>query len=256
MDVFLGVFIFIVSYMTLWFLVSLLLKRNDIADLAWGLGFIFVCGYLYFLGYKNSSFDLITLLTLLWGTRLAIHIFLRLKNKGEDFRYKKWRKEWGKWVYLRSYLQVFILQGFLMYLISFSAIISALDPTGKLTLLSIVGVIIWGIGFYFETIGDFQLQKFLSDPNNKGGIMTEGLWKYTRHPNYFGEVVQWWGIFTIAMPLQYGTLALISPLTISFLILKVSGIPLLEKKYENNPKFTRYKKETNAFFPWFPKKSI
>ncbi|MFC1622120.1 DUF1295 domain-containing protein [Patescibacteria group bacterium] len=253
MSVFLSVAVFTLLYMTLWFLISLLLKRNDIADIAWGLGFIFICGYLNFLGYRSNHFYLVAILTTLWGIRLAAHIFLRMRSKKEDFRYKKWREEWGKSVLLRSYFQVFILQGTFMYLISFSAIISALNTSSNLTPLSFLGVIIWCIGFYFEAVGDLQLKRFISKSSNKGRIMTEGLWRYTRHPNYFGEVVQWWGIFFTVVCLPLGIVALVSPLTISFLILKVSGIPMLEKKYGGKQEFNKYKENTNAFFPWFPR---
>lgn len=240
-------------YMTIWYFIALVLKRNDIADIAWGLGFIVVCTVLYILGNGGSVFLVIFLLTFIWGLRLIIHIFFRNKGKAEDFRYKKWREDWGKWFYIRTYLQVFILQGFFMFLISLSAIVAASRLNTSFSLISYMGVLIWVIGFIFESVGDFQLTKFISLPENKGKIMTQGLWRYTRHPNYFGEVTQWWGIFFIVVTSPWGIVAIISPLTITFLLLKVSGIPLLEKKYENNKEFQEYKKVTNAFIPWFPK---
>ena len=242
-------------YMTIWFLIALYLKRNDIADVAWGLGFIVVCAVIFARGYPNFNFILILILTVLWGLRLAAHIYIRNKGKKEDYRYKAWRDEWGKWFYIRTYLQVFLLQGLFMLLISLSAIVAgSYTNETSISFINIAGLILWLIGFIFETFGDLQLSRFISDPNNKGKIMKTGLWKYTRHPNYFGEVTQWWGIFLLAVNLPYGILAVISPLTITFLILRVSGIPMLEKKYEGNTEFEEYKKVTNAFFPWFTNK--
>ena len=119
----------------------------------------------------------------------------------------------------------------------------------------IVGVLVWLVGFYFEAVGDAQLARFIKDPANKGKLMQSGLWAYTRHPNYFGEVTQWWGIWIIALSVSGGWLGIIGPITITFLILKVSGIPMLEKKMAENPEFTEYKKQTSMVIPWF-KKSV
>lgn len=252
--VFINTLLIILAYMTLGYIIALLLKRNDIADVVWGIGFIVVCASLYLRGYQNLTFLIIFALVFLWGIRLAIHIGTRLAKKSEDYRYKQWREEWGKYFLIKAYLQVFVLQGFFMFLISFPIIISAIYGVNNLGLINYLGIFIWVIGFFFETVGDIQLRQFISKSENKGKIMTEGLWKYTRHPNYFGEVTQWWGIFIIVITLPYWYVSLIGPLTITYLILKVSGIPMLEKKYEDNPQFQEYKKKTNAFFPWFPKK--
>ncbi len=124
----------------------------------------------------------------------------------------------------------------------------------SLNLVEKCGLIIWLIGFYFEVMGDKQLKNFIGDKQNKGQIMTEGLWKYTRHPNYFGEVTMWWGIFTLAFNDKLGLISLISPLTITYLILFVSGVPLLEKKYQGRPDFDEYKKKTSIFLPLPPRK--
>ncbi|GIW69438.1 MAG: hypothetical protein KatS3mg101_0185 [Patescibacteria group bacterium] len=140
-----------------------------------------------------------------------------------------------------------------MFLISFSAAVAS-TSFQKLSFLNYIGLVVWIVGFFFESVGDLQLSKFLKDPKNAEKIMRDGLWKYTRHPNYFGEVAQWWGIFLAAYGAPMWLLAVISPVTITWIILKISGIPLLEKKYENNEEFQEYKKVTNAFFPWFPKK--
>lgn len=240
-------------FMNLFFVLSVKFKRNDIADSAWGLGFIVLAIYnLVASGDFQRTKIILTTLVVLWGLRLMGYITLRNWGKTEDFRYKEWREKWGKKAIIRSYLQVFLLQGLFMFLVSTSVnLYNRFD--GGVILISFIGLIIWVIGFYFETVGDIEMYLFKKNKNNKGKIMNQGLWKYTRHPNYFGEVTQWWGIWILTLGSTYWYLGLIGPLTISFLILKVSGIPMLEKKYEGNKEFEEYKRKTSAFFPWFSK---
>lgn len=238
-------------FMNLFFFISVKLKRNDIADSAWGLGFI-VLALFNLIASENLQRTklIITTLVILWGLRLISYITLRNWGKSEDFRYKEWREKWGRNAILRSYLQVFLLQGLFMFLVSLPVnLYNRFD--GGVALFSFVGLIVWVIGFYFETVGDIQMFIFKKNKDNKGQVMDQGLWQYTRHPNYFGEVTQWWGIWILTIGSTYWYLGLIGPLTISFLILKVSGIPMLEKKYEGNKDFEAYKRKTSAFFPWF-----
>jgi steroid 5-alpha reductase family enzyme len=142
-----------------------------------------------------------------------------------------------------------MLQGLLMIIIAIPVTRISIAEPSSLTLLDLLGVLVWVTGFLFEAIGDYQLLQAKKDPANKGKIMRTGLWQYTRHPNYFGEVLLWWGMYLIALSVPGGWSTIIGPLTITFLILKVSGIPLLEKKYEGNADFDEYKRTTNAFFP-------
>lgn len=240
----------------MWFMISLAIRRNDVADLAWGIGFVVVA--LSLLITSPEGYDIIavvSVLTLIWGTRLALHILKRLLTRGEDSRYLLWRNTWGKYFVIRSYFQVFFLQGCIMFLISFSAIIASQNKGGSAySPIVFAGVMIWVVGFIVESVADKQLGKFVRNPKNKGHVLQSGLWRYSRHPNYFGEVTQWWGIFTIVSGMPYGLLAIISPLTITAMILFVSGIPLLEKKYADRPEFQAYQKRTSIFIPWFPKK--
>lgn len=185
--------------------------------------------------------------------RLAMHIYKRNKGKTEDYRYLAWRKEWGKWFYPRSYAQVYLLQGVLLYLIVFPVLFINKNNIGGLGILDYMGVAVWILGFYFESKGDAELARFIKNPENKGKLLRTGLWQYTRHPNYFGEVTQWWGVWLISMSLPGAWIAVVGPLTITILILKVSGIPLLEKRMEENPDFADYKRVTNKFIPWFKK---
>jgi steroid 5-alpha reductase family enzyme len=246
----------IVSYMSIWFVVARVKKRNDVADVAWGLGFVFLTWLTFFktAAYAWRGWLVLTLVTI-WGLRLAWHVYRRNRGKPEDYRYQAWRQSWGKWFYFRSYLQVFLLQGFFMELIYFPVFVIMLHQRAPLAPTDIVGTIVWIIGFLFESIGDKQLAEHIHNPANKGKLMTTGLWRYTRHPNYFGEVTQWWGIYIIGLSVQYGYIGIIGPLTITLLILFVSGVPLLEKKYAGRPDWEAYKHRTSIFIPLPPKKS-
>jgi len=244
------------AYVSFWFLISLLRKRNDVADVAWGFGFVVLTwSALYLSGNHEERQMLVTALVTVWGIRLAWHIHTRNNKKGEDYRYQAWREAWGKWFLIRSYFQVYILQGALLFLIALPILYIQHTSYSTLNFRDLIGGLIWGIGFFFEVVGDAQLRAFAKDAKNKGKILTTGLWRYTRHPNYFGEVTVWWGIWIIAGSVTGSFWTIIGPLTITYLILKVSGIPLLEKKYEGNTDFADYKQRTNKFFPWFPKAS-
>jgi steroid 5-alpha reductase family enzyme len=226
---FLTLSVILLIYMSVWFVISLIKKRNDVADIAWGLGFVLLSWSSFGLAGVNGRRGLLAcLLVSVWGIRLAWHIYSRNKGKMEDYRYLQWRKEWGKWFYVRSYFQVYLLQGVLLFLIVFPVLVMSKSVGSTLTLLDGIGVAVWLFGFYFEAVGDAQLARFINNPENKGKLMQTGLWAYTRHPNYFGEVTQWWGIWLIAVSVPGGWFSVIGPITISILILKVSGIPLLE----------------------------
>ena len=239
------------AYMTVWYIIALIIKRNDVADIAWGLGFIVVAATSFLASQNDNPTAYFTLLlVVIWGVRLSWHIAKRNVAKSEDYRYKKWRDDWGKWLYIRSYLQIFILQGFLMIVVSMPILVIMAYSSNQSSYLVALGVLIWTIGFIFESVGDWQLQKFISNPEHKGKIMTAGLWSYTRHPNYFGEITQWWGIGIIALSCSYGWIGLIGPLVITLLIVRVSGIPLLEQKYTHNAEYQAYKKRIPMLVPF------
>lgn len=245
-------------HMNIFFLISMKKKNNGLVDIAWGLGFVLVS--LVTLMFSTQDINLRILipnfLVLLWGLRLSYHLFKRNWNKEEDFRYAKWRKEWKDTFVIRSYFQVFMLQGLLMFLISYPIVLNNMSGFTELVLIDYIGISVWVIGFLFQTIGDAQLKEFISNPNNKGKIMNEGLWKYTRHPNYFGEATMWWGIFLIGLNPESasGLIGIFSPLIITYMLLYVSGVPMLEKKYEDNQEFQEYAKVTSKFIPWFQKR--
>jgi steroid 5-alpha reductase family enzyme len=242
-------------YMSTVFLVALARRNNGIVDIAWGSGFILVSA-VTFLNYGRGRARgwLALALVLIWGGRLALHIYARNRGRDEDFRYAAWRRAWGKFFVLRSFFQIFMLQGLLMLLVASPLLLMVGQEQPPLNLLDGLGVCIWLAGFLFETVGDRQLATFVRDPANRGKLMTGGLWSVTRHPNYFGEACLWWGIGVIALSAPHGGLGLIGPALITFLLLFVSGVPLLEKKYAGRPDWEDYKKRTSRFFPWFPRK--
>ncbi len=237
-------------YMNFWFIFSLVKKRNDVADVAWGLGFVILAWTSFLLADDFSVRGaLVGILVSIWGLRLAWHIHTRNKGKTEDYRYLAWRKEWGKYFYVRSYFQVYLLQGVFLFLIALPILFINKNTGATFGPLDLFGVAVWLFGFYFEFVGDMQLMRFVKDPANKGKLMQSGLWAYTRHPNYFGEVTQWWGIWIIALSVPFGWVGIVGPIVITFLILKVSGIPMLEKKMEEHPDFKEYKRKTSVFIP-------
>lgn len=250
MNYYLTLILILFVYMSLWFVVSLIKKRNDVADVAWGLGFVLLAWVSFFLSDDSGVRGLlVNILVSIWGLRLALHIHSRNKGKTEDYRYLAWRNEWGKWFYPRSYVQVYLLQGFLLFMIVLPVLVINKSLVSSLGWFDLLGVVVWLFGFYFEVVGDAQLAQFIKNPANKGKLMQSGLWAYTRHPNYFGEVLLWWGIWLIALSVPSGIFAIIGPLTITFLIFRVSGIPMLEKKMEENPEFLEYKRKTSMFIP-------
>ncbi len=242
-------------YFLFFFIVAQIIKNNSIVDMGWGAGFVVIAFYsLIAQGAFEPRNIILTLLVTIWGGRLTYHILRRNWGKPEDFRYAKWRRSWGRWLVPRAFLQVFMLQGALMLVIAYPIIFVNANPQPGLRLFDYLGLLVWLVGYYFEAVGDKQLADFKKDPANKGHIIKSGLWKYSRHPNYFGEATMWWGLFLLVLSLPLGWSAVISPLTITLMLLYVSGVPLLEKKYRNNEEFQAYARVTNKFFPWFPKK--
>jgi len=233
------------------FIIGQILNNNSIVDIAWGLGFVVLYGLmLLVIGEYDLRRWLLMVMIGGWGLRLSYHIWLRNHGKPEDFRYQAMRQQWGThWVRLKALVYVFLLQGLLLWVISFGLLNLLSQPTSGWTMLDSLGLLIWVVGIGFEVIGDWQLAKFKKDPTNKGKLMTTGLWAYTRHPNYFGEAVLWWGIWLIVLGGNGAWYTIISPLTITYLLMFVSGVPLLEKKMSQHPQFKEYAQHAGKFFP-------
>lgn len=252
--------IFILGITTVLFFIAQFKKDNSIIDIAYGLTFIVVA---YKLALEKSEVYtlapasiIILFLITVWGLRLAYRIFKKNHGKGEDFRYQSWRKEWlyhgTRYYFARAYLQIFILQGIIIsiVLLPFTLTLTSTSPS---TSLLLAGLLIWIVGFFFEVVGDKQLDTFIK--NKTGTIMKTGLWKYTRHPNYFGESSMWFGLAFIAYSSGVSLFVFLSPFLITYLLLKVSGIPMLEKRWKGVPEWEVYKAKTSAFIPLPPKKS-
>jgi len=241
---------------TLW-VISIFLKNVSIVDLFWGFGFV-VTAFFYFIktdGYETRKILLLVLVAI-WGLRLSIYLAWRNIGKGEDFRYAQFRKNYGEhrywWI---SFFQTFLLQGVLMWLIS-SPLLGAqyYSENNTIGVLDILGVLFWLIGISFEAGGDFQLAKFKSNPENKGKVLNTGFWKYTRHPNYFGDSSVWWGYGLICLAAG-SYIPVLGSILMTALIIKVSGVALLEKSLKDTkPQYKEYIEKTSSFIPWFPKK--
>lgn len=244
------------SLMTLLWILSVFIKNVSIVDLFWGLGFVMTASF-YFLktnGYIPRK-TILLILVAVWGIRLSGYLAWRNIGKGEDFRYRQFRIKYGEnrywWI---SFFQTFLLQGILMWLISLPLLgAQYYDQNYHLGILDWMGIILWSTGFFFETVGDLQLASFKADPINKGKVMDKGLWKFTRHPNYFGDSAVWWGYGFLSLAAG-SYLPVIGSVVMTALIIKVSGVALLEKSLnEQKPGYKEYAEKTSAFLPWFPK---
>jgi steroid 5-alpha reductase family enzyme len=256
-QIYIRALVVIILMMTFLWIVSIRIKNVSIVDLFWGFGFVVACLF-YFMNTEGFEIRNILLLILvaIWGLRLSIYLTWRNHGKGEDFRYQKFRKNYGQhrywWI---SYFQTFLLQGILMWLIS-APLLGAqfCCPDNKLGILDFIGVCLWIIGFVFETGGDIQLARFKANPASKGKVLNKGFWYYTRHPNYFGDAAVWCGYGFIC--LSAGSyIPVLGSILMIVLIIRVSGVALLEKTLKDSkPEYKEYIEKTSAFIPWFPKK--
>lgn len=246
----------IILFMIIGWFISLIIKNVTVVDSMWGLGFVMITWTTFFLadGFLVRKL-LIAFLVTFWGLRLSIYLTWRNWGKIEDPRYGSWREKSGKHFWIVSLFKVFLLQALFLWAISISIQygMSSKIPE-KTTWLDLFGLIIWVVGFTFESVSDWQLARFKSNPENKYKVMDRGLWAYTRHPNYFGECLIWWGIFFISFSVPKSWWIIISPLIITGVLLKMTGIPLTEKTIVNHrPGYKEYIQRTSAFIPWFPK---
>ena len=237
-------------------LLSLALRDVSIVDIFWGIGFVLVAGIsLACAKSQPPRVWFIVCLTLVWGLRLAGYLGWRKFGKPEDYRYRALRESYGGKFWIISLFLVFGLQAGLIWVISWPLQVAPFG-SGGLNWLDMAGMMLWTIGFLFEAVGDFQMARFKANPANQGKLFSEGLWRYTRHPNYFGDFLVWWGLTLLAFAGGAPWWIVVSPLTISFLLIRVSGVSLLEKSLKHRtPGYEEYMRRTSSFFPWPPKQN-
>ncbi|HWT55842.1 MAG TPA: DUF1295 domain-containing protein [Candidatus Microsaccharimonas sp.] len=244
---FFGLFVAVLGYMTAWFVIARLTDRADVVDTAWGLGFVYVAWLTWLMVGKPGGVPLVgVLFVTVWGLRLAAHIFTRNHAKSEDHRYMAYRKKWGSDFWLNTYIRIFLLQGVLLLSISSTAVAS-INTKQPGSFVTVIGLVVWMAGIVYEAVADYQLRQFVKT-KKPGEIMQAGLWRYSRHPNYFGEITSWWGAAIVGLSYAQWW-ALFGAGVITLLITKVSGVPLLERHYADNSQFQEYKKHTSILIP-------
>lgn len=247
----------VTGLMVIGWLVSIKLANVTVVDSLWAMGFILIAWLSLFLGSSNTPRAwLLVVLTTIWGLRLSGYLSWRNWGKGEDPRYGAWREKHGDLFPKVSLYKVFLLQALFLWAIALNLQYGILSksPAG-LTWLDALGTFVWAVGFAFEAVGDYQMARFKSDPANQGQVMDRGLWAYTRHPNYFGEALVWWGVFLVVLSVPGGWWTVLSPLVITAVLLKMTGVTLTEKHIlAKRPQYRDYIQKTSAFMPWFPKR--
>lgn len=242
------------AYMVVVFVWATLIKDNSIVDIAWGLGFVVVAATGMALRPQHGALQWLMLMAIsVWAFRLSGYIYNRHHHVGEDYRYAQWRQEWGRYVVVRAFFQVFMLQGVILYIVALPIMLVMASSVSQAGVFALAGFGLWMVGFLMEAVADYQKSRFKAVSANKGRIMQSGLWRYSRHPNYFGEALLWCGLFAMAIPAGLWYVSLASPVIITFLLTKVSGVAMLEKKYVGNAEWADYARRTSAFVPWWPR---
>jgi len=248
----------IAALMLVTWLVSLALDDASIVDITWGLGFVLVAWTSFVVADGSEARrTLVVALTTIWGLRLAGYLAWRNIGKGEDYRYRAMRRRHGDRFPIVSLYTVFGLQGVLMWIVSLPVQAAQVpDTPSGLVLLDYAGIALWCVGMFFETVGDLQLARFKADPGNAGKVMDRGLWRYTRHPNYFGDFCVWWGLYAIALATGDAWWAVAGPAVMTVLLMRVSGVTLLERHMRRQrPGYDEYARRTSEFFPRRPRQS-
>ena len=247
----------VLTALTVVWTISVRLRDASIADICWGLGFVLLAWLYCFLSPAalTPRSWLVAALITLWGARLSRHIFRRNHGEGEDPRYRAMRASHGRAFWWRSLFTVFWLQGAILWFVALPLLIAvrATQPAA-LTAVDGLGILLFSVGFAFEVVGDYQLARFRAESSNRGTVLDHGLWRYTRHPNYFGDATMWWGMYAMAAATPHGWLTVLSPSLMTWLLMRVSGVTLLENGLKaSKPGYREYIARTPAFSPWFPR---
>lgn len=235
------------------FVISLIRQDNTIADIGWPLGFVIAVFVVLWQRDTVSLRQVIAIvLVSVWGVRLSLHVWLRNRGKGEDWWHKAWRHSWGEHWVIRSFLQIYLLPLVYLLLIVSPVIYINTFAGPSLGVADWVGLALWIFGFTWEVVGDHQLVHFKRRQKSKGHVLCTGLWRYSRHPNYFGEILLWTGLWVMATSLTGGWLTFVGPLASAVLLIWGRGIPRLEKHFSANPEYLAYQRNTSMLVPWFP----
>ena len=235
----------------LWCL-SLALRDASIVDIWWGPGFALISLVSFALAPEGNA--LATGITVLWGLRLGAYLLARNAGHGEDPRYQAMRRHHGARFPLVSLATVFALQGVLMWFVSLPVQVANHGGAGPAPVTAALGFGLWALGLFFETVGDLQLSRFRAEPASQGQVMDRGLWRYTRHPNYFGDACAWWGIWLVCLGAPGAAWTVLSPAVMTFFLLRISGVALLERSIgKRRPEYVEYQRRTSAFIPLPPK---
>lgn len=243
------------TVMVLTWVASLVRHDASLVDRVWGIGFAVVAASVFFTVDGDAGRQLLLLvMTALWGVRLSAYLTWRNWGHGEDFRYQAMRRRHGArfpWV---SLVTVFGVQGALMWVVGLPVMLGQVPETPGLGVLAAIGVVVWAVGLGFETVGDAQLTRFKADPANAGRVMDRGLWRYTRHPNYFGDACVWWGIAIVAAESGLGAIGIVGAVVMTVLLRRVSGVTLLERSLKKRrPGYDDYIARTSPFVPRPPR---
>lgn len=255
-DVFAATALAVLALMVGTWLVSLVKRDASIVDLVWGAGFVLVAWVTFVVADGTTARRvLLTAMVTIWGLRLAGYLTWRNWGEDEDPRYRAMRRHWGDRFWWVSLGTVFLLQGVIMWVVSLPVQIGQVpDQPDSLGVVEVVGVVVWAVGLFFEAVGDWQLARFKARPENRGQVMDRGLWRYTRHPNYFGDFCVWWGVWVVATATGVGLYGIVGPIVMTVFLMRVSGVTLLEKSIgTRRPGYEAYVRRTNAFFPGPPK---
>ena len=246
----------IAALMVLTWLISLPLRNASIVDLIWGLGFVLVAWAVRLTVEGNGARQwLLVGMVTVWGLRLSGYLTWRSHGQGEDFRYQAMRRHWGPRFWWVSLGTVFLLQGVLMWSVSIGGQLGQVPATPGLGVLAALGVVVWAVGLTFEAVGDAQLARFKADPGNRGRVMDRGLWRYTRHPNYYGDACVWWGIALVAAESGLGAVGIAGAVVMTVLLRRVSGVTLLEKSLRKRREgYEEYVARTSPFVPRPPRR--
>jgi steroid 5-alpha reductase family enzyme len=248
----------VVALMVAVWIGSVLRRDASLVDRIWGLGFVLLAVLYHVTGPAAGGWTgpagLLVVLTGVWGLRLSAFLTWRNWGQGEDYRYREMRARGGPAFPVRSLVTVFLLQGVLMWLIGAPLLPAARATAWGAGWLTGLGAALWAVGFFFEAVGDWQLARFKADPANRGRVLDRGVWRYTRHPNYFGDACVWWGLWCLAAA-QGAWWTVFAPALMTLLLLRVSGVVMLERKLvESRPAYRDYVRTTSAFVPWPPRR--